>query len=73
MDTTPNATRFFVARKQGALGIATEIVEAKDFDEFCALCPDLEILASYATLREAQHHTTCDTVFTKVTDYGRKR
>ncbi len=69
----PPSVWFFVTRARGAQGIATAIVKAAGYDELERLYPDLEPLAIYPTLGQAQQHMVDDTVFTQVTDYGRKQ
>ncbi len=61
---------YFAARKHGALGLATECIEAESFCNFLAARPDLEVLACFKTHHEAQQYFVSDMVFTKVTNYG---
>jgi hypothetical protein len=46
----------YVCRKRGALGIATEAVSARNFDEFILKYPELELLATCQNEMETRRY-----------------
>lgn len=52
--------KFYTARRRGAIGIATVLVTARDYDDFQFKHPTLELLGVYDNYADARRHFTDD-------------